>query len=156
MKQKPINEIRSSLQEILERNGYDYTVYVFGSFETGLCLPWSDLDLILVSKNQSKNTIVSEDKLKEIQCLLGNANWINKPILVTNYRVFPYITFSTDENHGFMKVNLTIQDKNNYGYKCAKLTKKFVETYENLKPIVLVLKHLFKYCFTFPKITVSA
>ena len=148
MKQKPINEIRSSLQEILERNGYDYTVYVFGSFETGLSLPWSDLDLILVSKNQSKNTIVSEDKLKEIQSLLGNANWINKPILVTNYRVFPYITFSTDEKHGFMKVNLTIQDKNNYGYKCAKLTKKFVETYENLKPIVLVLKHLFKYANT--------
>ena len=145
MKQKPINEIRSSLQEILEANGYDYKVYFFGSYETELSLPWSDLDLILASKNQSKKIEDSEEKLKEILSLLSNANWINKPILITNYRVFPYITFSTDEKHGFMNVNLTIPDKKNYGYKCAKLTKQFLGTYANLKPLVLVLKQLLKY-----------
>ena len=144
MKQKPINEIRSSLQEILELNGYDFTVYVFGSFSTGLCLPWSDLDLILINKNQSSQIINSVDKLKEIQNLLSNANWINKPILITNYRAFPYITFSTDEKHGFMKVNLTIQDKKNYGYKSAKLISYFLKTYKNVEPLVLVLKELLK------------
>ena len=148
IKQKPINEIRSSLQEILESNGYDYTVYVFGSFATGLCLPWSDLDLILINKNQSSKIINIEDKLKEIHTLLNNSNWVNKPILVNNYRIFPYITFSTDEKHGFMKVNLTIQDKKNYGYKCAKLTLNFLHTYKNIEPLVLVLKHLFKYSNT--------
>ena len=148
IKQKPINEIRSSLQEILESNGYDYTVYVFGSFATGLCLPWSDLDLILINKNQSSKIINIEDKLKEIHTLLNNSNWVNKPILVNNYRIFPYITFSTDEKHGFMKVNLTIQDKKNNGYKCAKLTLNFLHTYKNIEPLVLVLKHLFKYSNT--------
>ena len=148
IKQKPINEIRSSLQEILESNGYDYTVYVFGSFATGLCLPWIDLDLILINKNQSSKIINIEDKLKEIHTLLNNSNWVNKPILVNNYRIFPYITFSTDEKHGFMKVNLTIQDKKNYGYKCAKLTLNFLHTYKNIEPLVLVLKHLFKYSNT--------
>ena len=49
-KQKPISHIRSSLQEILELSGFDYTVNVFGSYATGLCLTWSDLDLILICK----------------------------------------------------------------------------------------------------------
>ena len=47
-----------------------------------------------------------------------------------------------------MKVNLTIQDKKNYGYKCAKLTLNFLHTYKNIEPLVLVLKHLFKYSNT--------
>ena len=144
IKQKPINEIRSSLQEILELNGYEFDVYIFGSFETGLCLPWSDLDLMLISKNKSTKIINSIEQLKEINNLLSNANWINKPILVENYRAFPYISFSTDEKHGFMKVNLTIQDKKNFSYN-TKLTKNFLKTYKNFKPLVLVLKHLLKY-----------
>ena len=144
IKQKPINEIRSSLQEILELNGYEYDVYIFGSFETGLCLPWSDLDLMLINKNKSTKIINSIEQLKEIHNLLSNANWINKPILVSNYRAFPYISFSTDEKHGFMKVNLTIQDKKNFLYN-SKLTKNFLKTYKNFKPLVLVLKHLLKY-----------
>ena len=63
---------------------------------------------------------------------------------MANYRAFPYISFSTDEKHGFMKVNLTIQDKKNFSYN-TKLTKNFLKTYKNFKPLVLVLKHLLKY-----------
>ena len=146
MKQKPINEIRSSLQEMLESNGYDYKVYIFGSYATGLCLPWSDLDLILNSKSQNQNSKNNNtlDKLKEIQNLLIGENWINKPLLITNYPAFNYITFSTDEKHGFMKVNLTIQDKKNNGYKCAQLTKNFLNSYKYMEPLVLVIKQLLK------------
>ena len=146
-KQKPIHDIRFSLQEILELNGYDYTVNVFGSYSTGLSLPWSDLDLILISKTQHEKYTAnySEEKLMEIQNLLANVDWINKPVLVTNYRAFPYLTFSTDEKHESMKVNLTIQDRKNYGYKCAKLTNNFLNSYKNMEPLVLVIKHLMKF-----------
>ena len=82
--------------------------------------------------------------MKEIQNLLIEQNWINKPILVTNYPAFNYITFSTDEKHGFMKVNLTIQDKKNNGYKCAQLTKNFLNSYKYMEPLVLVIKQLLK------------
>ena len=37
----------------------------------------------------------------EIQNLLANVDWINKPVLITNYRAFPYLAFSTDEKHKF-------------------------------------------------------
>ena len=150
LKQKPLNSIRSSLQEILEYNGYEYNVYVFGSYAAGLCLSWSDLDLILISKNQNQNQNQniknnnSVQKLQEIVNLLNNINWIDKPNLITEYYAFPYITFSTDEQHGFMKVNLTIQDKKNNGYKCVKLIRDFLNIYKNLEPLTLIVKHLMK------------
>ena len=150
-KQKPINNIRSSLQEILELNEYDFTVYVFGSYATGLCLPWSDLDLILISKNpQAKyDENYSKEKLKEIQNLLSQTNWVDKNTLkFFDYRAFPYLKFSTDEKHGFMKVNLTIKDMKNKGYECAKLTSNFLKSYKSMEPIILVLKNLMYYSKT--------
>ena len=143
-KQKALNSIRSSLQEILEYNGYEYTVYVFGSYATGLCLSWSDLDLILISKNQNLKNNNSIAKLQEIVNLLNNINWVDKPNLIKDYYAFPFITFSTDEEHGFMKVNLTIQDKKNNGYKCVKITKDFLISYKNLEPLTLIIKQLMK------------
>lgn len=150
-KQKSINNIRSSLQEILELNEYDFTVYLFGSYETGLSLPWSDLDLILISKNlpSKHDENFTKEKLKEIQNLLSKANWVDKDTLkMVNYRAFPYLKFSTDEKHGFMKVNLTIKDIKNKGYECAKLTCRFLNSYKNMEPLVLVLKNLMYYSKT--------
>ena len=143
-KQIPINNIRSSLQYILENNGFDYTVYVFGSYATSLCLIWSDLDLILISKNQNIKNNDSNSKLQEIVNLLKNINWIDNPIIIKDYYAFPFVTFSTDEEHGFMKVNLTIQDKKNKGYNCVKLTQDFLNTYKNLEPLTLIVKQLMK------------
>ena len=151
LKQKSINNIRSSLQEILELNEYDFTVYLFGSYETGLSLPWSDLDLILINKNlpAKYDENFTKEKLKEIQNLLSKANWVDKDTLkIINYRAFPYLKFSTDEKHGFMKVNLTIKDIKNKGYECAKLTGRFLNSYKNMEPLVLVLKNLMYYSKT--------
>ena len=143
-KQKPISNIRSSLQEILELNGFDYIVYIFGSYATGLCLTWSDLDLILISKNQNIKNSNSILKLQEIVGLLNKINWVDKPNLITDYYAFPYITFSTDKDHGFMKVNLTIQDKKNNGYRCVKLIQEFLNSYKNVEPLALIIKQLMK------------
>ena len=143
-KQKPISHIRSSLQEILELSGFDYTINVFGSYATGLCLAWSDLDLILISKNQNMKNNNSVIKLQEIMGILQNIEWVNTPILITDYYAFPFITFSTDQEHEYMKVNLTIQDKKNNGYKCIKLIREFLNSYKNLEPLTLIVKQLMK------------
>jgi len=143
-KQKPISHIRSSLQEILELSGFDYTVNVFGSYATGLCLAWSDLDLILISKNQNMKNNNSIIMLQEIMGILQNIEWVNTPLLITDYYAFPFITFSTDQDHEYMKVNLTIQDKKNNGYKCVKLIREFINSYKNLEPLTLIVKQLMK------------
>ena len=143
-KQKPISHIRSSLQEILELSGFDYTVNVFGSYATGLCLTWSDLDLILICKNQNMKNNNSIIMLQEIMGILQNIEWVNTPLLITDYYAFPFITFSTDQDHEYMKVNLTIQDKKNNGYKCVKLIREFINSYKNLEPLTLIVKQLMK------------
>ena len=142
-KSDKIYNIRSSLHQVLELNKYDYNVYIFGSYATGLCLPWSDLDLILVSKNQNIKNDNTISILQEIKDLLNNENWIFTPNLITDY-AFPYITFSTDEKHGFIKVNLTIQDNKNNGYKCVKIIQEFLNSYKNLEPLTLIIKQLMK------------
>ena len=144
-KQNIIFNILSSLQQILDLNNDESKIYIFGSYATGLCLNWSDLDLLLITKNLKNNNIIF--KLKEIVNLLNNINWIDKPTLITEY-AFPFITFSTDEEHGFMKVNLIIQENNKNNkmnrYYCIKIIKQFLITYKNLEPLVLIVKQLMK------------
>ena len=135
------SKIRSDLQLLLERNGFDYTVYIFGSYATNLCLPWSDLDLSLFNKSQNINSAL---KLQEIVNVLSNSSWVDNPKLISNYYSFPYVTFSTDEEHGFMKVNLAIQDKSFKGNNCVKTTKEFLMTYKNAEPLTLIVKQLLK------------
>ena len=145
-KQKFNNKIRSLIQEILDENGYDYTAYIFGSYSTGLCLPQSELDLILYNKNQSQKNDKdnSTKKLIEIKELLSKINWINKPtlVLVYTYKAFPYIKFETDKKYESMKVNIIIQDKTNKGYECINLTNRFLNLYKNMEPLVLIVKNL--------------
>ena len=142
-KQNAINKIRSSLQETLEINNFQYNVYIFGSYATGLNLYWSDLDLILINKKPKSNNDTRLLQLEEILEILKNQNWINKPILMKEY-YFPYIIFSTDQEHGFIKVNLTIDDNKENLHKSVKLIQNFINTYKILKPLTLVIKHLMK------------
>ena len=88
-------------------------------------------------------------KLKEIQNLLRQTNWEDKNTLkFVNHRAFPYLKFSTDEKHRFIKINLNIKDIKNKGYECAKLTSNFLKSYKNIGQIFLSPKNLIYYSKT--------
>jgi DNA polymerase sigma len=46
-----LEELISLIQKSADEGGLDANVVVYGSHATNLCLPWSDLDLVLVGKN---------------------------------------------------------------------------------------------------------
>ena len=46
-----IEDIKSSLLTLTQ----DYEIKIYGSYANGLCMPWSDLDLVLVNKNANLN-----------------------------------------------------------------------------------------------------
>ena len=50
-----IEDIKATLNTITK----DYEVQVYGSYANGLCMPWSDLDLVLVNKNANLNNNVN-------------------------------------------------------------------------------------------------
>ena len=46
-----INDIKMTINTATQ----DYDIHVYGSYANGLCMPWSDLDLVLVNKNANNN-----------------------------------------------------------------------------------------------------
>ena len=54
-KKKPVIEsIIEKIQNIINEIDPNYIVKIYGSYANGICLPWSDLDLVLVNKNTYK------------------------------------------------------------------------------------------------------
>jgi hypothetical protein len=45
-----IIRIIEDLKTILKTISQDYDIHIYGSYANGLCMPWSDLDLVLVNK----------------------------------------------------------------------------------------------------------
>ena len=52
-----INEIK----EVLNEKTQDYEIQIYGSYANGLCMPWSDLDLVLVNKNSNNYNNFGQD-----------------------------------------------------------------------------------------------
>ena len=52
-----IIRIIEDLKTILKTISQDYDIHIYGSYANGLCMPWSDLDLVLVNKNSINNNI---------------------------------------------------------------------------------------------------
>ena len=50
-----IIRIIEDLKTILKTISQDYDIYIYGSYANGLCMPWSDLNVILVKKNGNIN-----------------------------------------------------------------------------------------------------
>ena len=50
-----IIRIIEDLKKILKTFTQDYDIQIYGSYANGLCMPWSDLDLVLVNKNSMNN-----------------------------------------------------------------------------------------------------
>ena len=51
-----VNELINLIQNSVEKSlGKEYEVKLYGSHATGLCLPWSDIDVVLCKKNTNQN-----------------------------------------------------------------------------------------------------
>ena len=46
-----ITLVRESVSEVIE----DYEIIIYGSYATNLCLPWSDIDLVLIPSVNNMN-----------------------------------------------------------------------------------------------------
>ena len=67
-----INEIKAVFSTISQ----DYDIQIYGSYANNLCMPWSDLDLVLVNKNSNLNDNVLPENGA------GNENNNNENILL--------------------------------------------------------------------------
>ena len=126
-----------------------YEVNLYGSHATNLCLPWSDLDVVLI-KIQNGNNISSIQTTFDNSALLSklfenirNEPWVKDCKLISKASV-PIIKLFAIEQYNNMSIDISIQDENHFGLKCVELVKNYIEEYKSLKPLVLAIKNILK------------
>jgi len=136
-----INYIQNAVDASI---GKEYEVRLYGSHATGLCLPWSDIDVVLCKKNGEGVENNSYLPLHELFTFLQKKNDLFKSINYIGTTTVPLIKIKTKENLGIQSVDISLQDKTHYGIKCVSLVLSFKEEYEVLLPMILALKNILK------------
>ena len=141
-----IDNLKQATKESLP----DYDVHLYGSHATNLCLPWSDLDVVLISNTNEENNINENNINNNPQILLNhlhenirNKKWVKESKYISSANI-PIIKLVTIDEYGNIPIDISIQDSKHFGLKCVDLVKNFITQYEHLKPIVLALKNIFK------------
>jgi DNA polymerase sigma len=133
-----INLIQLSVNESI---GKEYEVKLYGSHATNLCLPWSDLDVVICKRD---NTIGnSYTPLYDLFKNLQDKNYF-KTINYIGATTVPLIKIKTNGNFGVASVDISLQDNNHYGIQCVSLVNFLIQKYPVLTPMVLALKHILK------------
>ena len=148
-----VNELINLIQNSVEKSiGEKYEVKLYGSYATGLCLPWSDIDVVLCLKNSinDNNTKMDDNlyvnkymPLHELFTYLQKNNDF-KSINYIGATTIPLIKIKTKDNIDIKNVDISLQDNSHYGIKCVSLVLSFVKEYDVLLPMVLALKNILK------------
>ena len=142
-KQQIIKSLFSSIQNIIDSLKLDYQIQIYGSYATGLCLPWSELDLVLIPKKNNNQHGKEFTILQSLYITIKEINWIISSKFIENF-IYPFITFQTDETFNNITVNISLQDIKHNGLKCVELTKQFMKNYTAFEPLIISLKQLLK------------
>lgn len=139
-----INEIK----RIISRKYPKIEIRAYGSHETGLAMPWSDIDLVMVNRNVNPdNPFAGDDNhlMMNIETLLGGNKEVIKDIKYIKGAAVPVIKLTSTAEFLNRKVDITLReckDSQHSGEMCVALVKQYIKIYKMFKPMVLVLKQL--------------
>ena len=137
------NRLIQNIQNSVDESIHDYDVRLYGSHATNLCLPWSDLDVVLVPRNNNNININNQILLSQLYENLKKKDWVKDSKYISGASI-PIIKLICDKSFNNMPIDISIQDERHFGLKCVELVKGFISQYECLKPLVLVLKNILK------------
>ena len=126
-----------------------YEVNLYGSHATNLCLPWSDLDVVLIKRLNGNNissiqtTFDNSSLLSKLFENIRNEPWVKDCKLISKASV-PIIKLFAIEQYNNMSIDISIQDENHFGLKCVELVKNYIKEYKSLKPLILAIKNILK------------
>ena len=139
-----------NVQNSVDKSIPNYEVNLYGSHATNLCLPWSDLDVVLIKKNKipenGGNLNVEKDNsalLIKLYEFISNEPWVKECKLIGKAAV-PIIKLVAIEKYNNMSIDISIQDEHHFGLKCVELVKTLINEYKSLKPMVLAIKNILK------------
>ena len=141
-----------NIQNSVDKSIPNYVVNLYGSHATNLCLPWSDLDVVLIQSKkiienggnidmdfQDDNSIL----LSKLYEYISKEPWVKDCKLISTASV-PIIKIMAIEKYNNMSIDISIQDGKHFGLKCVELVKKLLDEYKSLKPMTLAIKNILK------------
>jgi non-canonical poly(A) RNA polymerase PAPD5/7 len=151
-REKLVNRIRETVREYFDS---DTKVEVFGSQATGLFLPTSDIDIVVITKDYEKqnmndatnedmsrdNTESSTDSLGPLQrfSMAIQNTWLDELFsfeVIEKTRV-PLVKF----RHATTNIQVDVSFNQPTGPPAAKLTKEYLQALPPLRPLTFVLKY---------------
>ena len=116
----------------------EYEVKVYGSRETGVCLPWSDIDFVIICKD-----IGYFEPLSKIYEYL-KINYKNFEIKYISTTQIPIIKINTGQNYKNISLDVSIELPEHHGGECVQFIKNKLKEFEVLSPITFALKTIFQ------------
>ena len=135
-KRPVIQEILQELQSVVNEINPNYKVNLYGSYCTGLCLPWSDIDTVITCESGQTD----EYFLSRLYCKLTNKPWVRDHKFIENTTI-PIIKLISNDKFNF-HIDISEESEKHFGLKTVELVKSYLKEYSVLEPIILALKTL--------------
>ncbi len=136
---KPIFEKLTLLvnKYVTESLGNDYNIKVYGSRATKLCLPLSDIDIVVSCSN-----FTSYSPLFTLyQYIQKQQNFYMKINYIGATQV-PLIKIVTVAEYNNLSLDISLEDPKHYGVECVNYIKSMISKYEVLTPMTLAVKNI--------------
>ena len=114
----------------------NFKVNLYGSYCTGLCLPWSDIDTVIINENGHND----EYFLSKLFGKLTIKPWVKSYKFIENTSV-PIIKLVSNDKFNF-HIDISVESEKHFGLKTVDLVKSYLKEYTVLEPIILALKTL--------------
>lgn len=134
-----VDKLFETIKYLVNSYLIDYDVNIFGSYSTNLCLDWSDLDIVLVSKTGNHDPTA----LRKLCGIIQLQPWKKSCILVENTTI-PVVKIVTTDIFMNYHIDISVQDSKHFGLKCVELVKLYLKEYEVLDLLIISLKNLLK------------
>lgn len=135
------SEVYYTLKDNIENSYKMYRVELFGSYSTGLILPHSDLDVVVIPENKEQPIAM----LDKVLYSLSGVFHIVDTKKVYNAK-FPLLAIKIKKNDHEIKIDVSAFVPNHKGQDCTKLVNSYLESYPILKLPFLILKQLLYFC----------
>ena len=135
-KRPVIQDILHKLQSVVNEINPNYKVNLYGSYCTGLCLPWSDIDTVITCESGQTD----EYFLSRLYYKLMNMPWVKEHKFIENTAI-PIIKLVSNDKFDF-HIDISEESEKHFGLKTVELVKSYLKAYSVLEPIILALKTL--------------
>ena len=140
-KNKKLETTLQNLNEFInkcvkESLGNDYSLKMYGSRATKLCLPWSDIDYVICC---NKENIKTEPLSILHNYLLKYKKFFDNLKYICNTQI-PLLKVFTNSEFHHISLDISLENPEHHGEECVNYIKEKIKQYEVLTPLTLALK----------------